>query len=273
MKTLNLAVIGKDVSKSTSPQIHTFIAERMGNSVNYKSISIPEAEFESRADGLFKEYDGFNVTIPYKLSIMPRLEKICGDAKVFGAVNTVRVSDKSGYNTEGIGFELMLKNGGVDVNGKTALVLGAGGAGRSVAKKLLDAGAKVSVYDTRFESCKAVANEFSGIIPIEKIEVQPYFVIVNATGIGMHKTEGISPAGEELLNLCTVAVDLIYTPKKSKFLEIAEKSGKKIINGEAMLFIRLIIPSAYISEPTPTKSRQKYFLNNIRRRKYETFIH
>lgn len=243
MKTLNLAVIGKDVSKSTSPQIHTFIARRMGNCVNYKSLSIPESEFENVADGLFEKYDGFNVTIPYKLSIIPHLEKVGGDASVFGAVNTVRTCDKSGYNTDGMGFALMLKNNGVSVNGKTALVLGAGGAGRSVAKKLADAGAEVSIYDMRYESSLAVADEFKGIIPLKEIQPKPYFLIVNATGIGMHKTEGVSPVGDELLKLCTVAVDLIYVPEKSRFLEIAESCGKKIINGGAMLFYQ-----AYYSE-------------------------
>ena len=236
MKTLNLAVIGKDVSKSTSPEIHNFIASNMGKSINYTRISIPENEFEDRIEGLFKELDGFNVTIPFKLSIIPHLNNIDGDAKVFGAVNTVKTADRTGGNTDGLGFALMLKNNGVNVNGKGVLVLGAGGAGRSVAKKLLDAGADVSVFDTRYESCNAVAQEFRGITALDKIEKKPYFAIINATGIGMHKTEGISPVGEELLGQCEVAIDLIYTPKKSKFLQIAENLGKKIINGEAMLF-------------------------------------
>ena len=243
MKILNLAVIGKDVSKSTSPQIHKFIAERMGNAVNYKAISIPEDEFEDRVDGLFEKYDGFNVTIPYKLSIIPHLKKVQGDAKTFGAVNTVLTSDKSGDNTDGLGFSLMLVNNGVEVKGKDVLVLGAGGAGRSVSKKLEEMGATVSVYDTRFESSKAVAEEFGEIVPLTEIEVKPYYLIVNATGIGMHKTEGVSPVSDGLVNLCSVAVDLIYTPKKSKFLEVAENSGKKIINGEGMLFYQ-----AYYSE-------------------------
>ncbi len=76
MKTLNLAVIGKDVSKSTSPEIHTFIAEHMGNRVSYVRISIDEQNFKNEAKGLFEKLDGLNVTIPFKLSIMPYLEKI-----------------------------------------------------------------------------------------------------------------------------------------------------------------------------------------------------
>ena len=235
MKTLNLAVIGKDVSKSDSPAIHTFISSKTGNSVSYKKISIDESEFEDRAEGLFKEFDGFNVTIPYKLSIIPYLNKICGDAQAFGAVNTVNAGDRLGYNTDGMGFALMLKNDGVDVCGKDVLLLGAGGAGRSVAKKLADAGANVFIYDTRFESSQKVASEF-GATPVENVTAKPYYAIINATGIGMHKTEGISPVGEDLFSLCSVAVDLIYTPEKSAFLQIAEALGKKIVNGKAMLF-------------------------------------
>ena len=233
---IKLAVIGKDVSKSLSPQIHKFIAEHTGNRLEYEQISIPETEFEKTIDKLFKDYDGFNVTIPYKLSIMPYLKKIEGDAKVFGAVNTVRVSDMSGHNTDGMGFMLMLKNNGVAVEGKDVLLLGAGGAGRSVAKKLADEGARVYVYDTKFESAERLENEFKGVKAIKSVKIKPYYAIINATGIGMHETEGISPVGEDIINLCEVAVDLIYTPPKSEFLRIAEKLGKRIINGEAMLF-------------------------------------
>ncbi len=236
MKTLKLAVVGKDVSKSSSPEMHTFIAGRMGNKIEYEKISIAEKEFETKADSLFGELDGFNVTIPYKLSIIPHLNAVEGDAEVFGAVNTVRTRDKTGHNTDGLGFSLMLKNNGVFVEDREILLLGAGGAGRSVAKKLVDAGAKVYVFDTRAESSQSLAKEFKNIVSIDKIETRPYFAVINATGIGMHKTEGISPVGEELLSLCEAAVDLIYTPPKSKFLEIAESCGKKIINGEAMLF-------------------------------------
>ena len=257
MKTLKLAVIGKDVSKSSSPEMHKFIAEKMGNEISYIKLSIAENEFENKVEDLFNEFDGFNVTIPYKLSVMPHLDRIEGDAEVFGAVNTVRTSDKSGYNTDGMGFSLMLKNNGVDVNGKSVLVLGAGGAGRSVAKKLADAGAEVFVYDMRTENSHAVANEFNGVTALEKVESRPYFAVINATGIGMHKTEGISPVGEDLLSLCSVAVDLIYTPKKSRFLEIAEALDKKIINGEAMLFYQAYYAECIYFCVQPNESQAK----------------
>lgn len=242
MKILKAAVIGKDVSKSVSPQMHKFIAEALGKKIGYDKISIPETEFESTIEGVFKNYDCFNVTIPYKLSVIPHLKKTVGDAEFFSAVNTVTVADRTGYNTDGAGFALMLRNDGVELSGKTALLLGAGGAGRSVAKTLSDAGAAVSVYDKNTCNAKEVAARF-GLTALSEIAVGRYDIIVNATGVGMHKTEGISPVGEDLIGLCTVAVDLIYVPAKSRFLEIAESCGKKIINGAAMLFYQ-----AYFAE-------------------------
>ena len=83
MKILKAAVIGKDVSKSVSPQMHGFIAEALGKKIEYGKISIPETEFESAIEGVFENYDCFNVTIPYKLSVIPHLKKTVGDAQIF----------------------------------------------------------------------------------------------------------------------------------------------------------------------------------------------
>lgn len=231
-----LAVIGKDVSKSTSPQMHSFIAKKLGKEIEYERVSIKEEEFESRIDGVLSTYDGLNVTIPYKLSIIPHLKGTEGDAVSFGAVNTVLTSTLTGYNTDGLGFMQMLSSNGVDVAGKKVLLLGAGGAGRSVSRKLADGGAKVFVYDRRAENAFKVAEEFKGVSAIAEVVPSDYDIIINATGVGMHNTVGVSPVGEDVIKSCSVAVDLIYEPTKSRFLEIAEGLGKKIINGRAMLF-------------------------------------
>ena len=236
MKELKLAVIGKDVSRSGSPSMHAFIAKKLGYKVEYDKISIPEDQFDPAICRIFENYDGFNVTIPFKLPIIKYLDKIVGDAEVFGAVNTVNVKDKAGYNTDGLGFTLMLKCGGVDVKGKNVLLIGAGGAGRSVAKKLSDSGASVFVYDKNTDSARSLEREFKGITALENLQNTPYYALINASGVGMHRTEGLSPVGEELISLCEVAIDLIYEPRVSKFLEIAESFGKKTLNGWPMLF-------------------------------------
>ncbi len=254
---LKLAVIGKDVSKSDSPAMHSFIADKLGYGIEYKKISIAEDAFDKEAEKLFSELDGFNVTIPFKLRIIGHLKKIEGDAEVFGAVNTVKCGSRTGFNTDGLGFELMLKNAGVPVAGKSFLLLGCGGAGRSVAKKLADGGAKVFVYDRDFESAQNLEREFAGVKALEKLENKPYFAIINATGVGMHKTVGLSPAGEELISLCDTAIDLIYVPAKSEFLRIAEKLGKKILNGKAMLFYQAYFAQCIYSGAEPDEAVAK----------------
>ncbi len=240
---MKLAVIGKDVSASDSPKMHTFIAKNMGNEITYDKISIPEGEFESRIGDIIAKYDGFNVTIPYKLSVMPHLKETVGDAQLFGAVNTVLKSDMSGHNTDGAGFMLMLTNNGIDACGKRVLLLGAGGAGRAVAKKLAEAGAQLFVYDRNGQSAAALAAECAGIEVLSEVVPQDYYLIINATGVGMHKSVGISPVGEDVLSRTQVAVDLIYVPAESEFLKIARNLGKKTVNGQAMLFYQ-----AYFAE-------------------------
>ena len=257
MKKLKLAVIGKDVSKSSSPSMHTFIANKLGMEIEYANISIAPEEFSSRAEALFCEYDGFNVTIPFKLDIIPYRSSLEGDAKAFGAVNTVISATRKGYNTDGLGVMLMLENSGVEVAGKSVLLLGAGGAGRSAAKKLAEAGAEVFVYDRNTEAAKNVEREFASVTAISEVKEVPYDIIINATGVGMHKTEGISPVGEGLISLCKTAVDLIYVPPKSKFLCLAEGLGKKIVNGMSMLFYQAYFAECIYHGIQPDKDTAK----------------
>lgn len=256
-----LAVIGKDVSKSVSPEIHNYIAEKLGLEISYEKISVPEEEFESRIGGLLSEYDGLNVTIPYKLSVISHLKKSEGDALAFGAVNTVLTSTLTGYNTDGSGFMQMLDCQNVKTVCERALVLGAGGAGRSVAKKLLDGGAQVEIYDRNFSTAKNVENEFKGVKAVSEVTAEDRTIIVNATGVGMHKTEGVSPVTEEVLAACRVAVDLIYEPPKSRFLAIAESLGKKIINGRAMLFFQAYYSDCIYFGLAPEKEQAEKLFN------------
>ena len=264
---MRFAVIGKDVSKSVSPEIHTFIAKKLGKDIVYDKISVPEEEFERSISAFLGAYDGVNVTIPYKLAVMPCLKAVCGDAKAFGAVNTVKTADLTGYNTDGLGFALMLKNNEVDVNGKKVLLLGAGGAGRSAAKKLLDGGAEVYIYDKNTANARTVSNEFKGVKFLENIELTPYYAIINATGVGMHKTEGVSPVDKNLIALCEVAVDLIYVPKTSEFLKIAKDLGKKAINGEAMLFYQAYYADCIFFDLTPSADTAKALFEEFSKEK------
>ena len=260
MENLKFAVVGKDVSQSSSPAMHTFIAKKFGKNIVYENISVPPEEFKDRAEYFFKNYTAFNVTIPFKLDVIPFLSSLEGDAATFGAVNTVISSTRNGNNTGGLRYMLMLRNNGVEAAGKTVLLLGAGGAGRSAAKKLKDCGAEVFVYDKNPASSAAVAEEF-GVTALAETEDKPYDIIINATGIGMHKTVGMSPVGKGLISLCNTAVDLIYVPPKSAFLEIAEACGKKIVNGVSMLFYQAYYAECIYFDRRPQDEEAKELFN------------
>jgi shikimate dehydrogenase len=242
---LKMAVVGKDVSKSLSSKMHTFILNKLSIECTYDKVSIDIDEFDKKFPKVLKEYDTLNVTIPYKLSCIPYLDNVLDDASTFGAVNTIDARIKSGYNTDGMGFMLMLENNNILVENKNILVLGSGGVGRSVIKKLIDANANVFAYDLNKEGLLNVYKVFNGFTPLDEIENKPYDVIINCTGVGMHKTEGKSPLSEDLIKLCKAAVDLIYEPKVSEFLRLALVNGKTICNGEAMLFYQAYYADCY----------------------------
>ena len=242
---LRLAVIGKDVSKSLSPQMHNFILGRMGIACEYAKISLDEAQLKERADELFSRFDGFNVTIPHKQTILSYLKTCEGDAAVFGAVNTVVTKTKSGYNTDGTGFVTMLQDAEIPLKNQRALVLGAGGAGRSCIYALHEAGAVVTAYERDSKRLNAVYNDFKGFTPKEKLNSFDFDLIINCTGVGMHDTVGKTPfvpdekgndCIERLVKNCKAVIDLIYEPKESALLALGKGMGKRTLNGEAMLF-------------------------------------
>ena len=234
-KIIRLGLIGKDVSKSESEAIHVFILKALGYACEYENFSVDAANFDNAMRRLLGDFDGFNVTIPYKRDVMEYLDDMVGDALAFGAVNTVVNQTRTGYNTDGVGFLLMTRLSGIAVKGKKILVLGGGGSGRSTAASLKNAGADVYMYRRNraelLETCEQL-----GITPIDDPERGGFDILVNTTGVGMHDTVGKSPVTAKAFAGAQAAIDLIYYPAESEFLRLAKQSGLQTLNGESMLF-------------------------------------
>lgn len=252
-KKLRLGLVGKDVSKSDSQKIHAFILKELGVDLEYENISTSPEGFDNAARYLMGDFDGFNVTIPYKRDIMEYLDAIEGDAAAFGAVNTVLSAKRIGYNTDGLGFMQMLKIYGVDPVGKSVLILGAGGAGRSSAVALKNAGAHVSLYQRRREALLETCEQL-GVQAADDPERGGYQIIINSTGVGMHDSVGKSPVSKKAFDGAETAVDLIYKPKVSEFLRLADLRGLKTVSGGAMLFLQAYYADCYFLEKTPCES-------------------
>lgn len=258
MNKVKLALVGKDVSKSASGKIHNFILAKLGYACEYSLVSLKEEEFEDAIPRLLNNFDGFNVTMPYKLKIIPYLDELCGDAKVFHSINTVVSRTKKGYNTDGVGFMKMLEVAGVEVGGKAVLVLGAGGAGRSTALSLKQAGAKVFLYRRNLQELEKTCKEI-GVTATNLVD-RTYDVVINATGVGMHDSVGKSPVGTEVFLRATLAIDLIHTPTESEFLRVAKGAGLRVLNGKAMLFYQAYYSDCYYvgKEPNVAEAERLY---------------
>ncbi len=234
-KKIRLGLVGKDVSKSDSERIHRFILNEWGVECEYENISVNAEGFDSAARHLIGDFDGFNITIPYKRDIMSYLDGLQGDALVYGAVNTVVTQNRQGYNTDGVGFLLMLRAAEIPFENKKILILGAGGAGRSSAVALKNAGSEVFLYQRNKEKLTEVCEELNVRAAIDP-ESGGYDILINSTGVGMHETEGQSPVTKAAFRGAESAIDLIYKPAESEFLRLAKQAGLRTLNGAAMLF-------------------------------------
>lgn len=255
-KTVRLGLIGKDVSKSTSDKVHTFILSQWGINCIYQKFSVDIDTFDDTMRMLIGDFDGFNVTIPYKRDVLSYLNETVGEALQCGAVNTVLCNSLKGYNTDGVGFLQMLESENVTVKGKKVLILGAGGSGRSVAVTLKNAGATVYMYRRNKPELLETVNEL-GVFAVDDAETGGFDIVINTTGVGMHDTTGISPVTEKAFLGATCAVDLIYYPKQSQFLSIAKQKGLQTINGEAMLFYQGYYADCLFVERTPDSAEAK----------------
>lgn len=263
-RVLRLGLIGKDVSKSQSEKMHAFILEAFGVELKYESASISEKELDETVRRFMREKDGFNVTIPYKSKVRAYLASETADATLLDSVNTVLTTTAAGYNTDGIGFSLMLENAGIDVRGKTVLVLGIGGAGRSTALSLKNAGARVFAYRRNRSELEKICASL-GVEASDDPERESYEILVNCTGVGMHDTEGSSPLTAAAIARAETLVDLIYHPAESEFLRLGRTLGKRTLNGAAMLFYQAYYADCIYLNETPDRERaaalyEKYLL-------------
>lgn len=259
-KKLRLGLIGKDVSKSVSGQIHSFILKQKGVECEYEKFSVAPDGFDTAMRRLLGDFDGFNITIPYKRDVFEYLDGVQGDAFACGAVNTVVTSTRQGYNTDGVGFLLMLTAAGIEVKGKKVLVLGAGGSGRSSAMALKNAGATVFMYRRNREELAEVCSQLQ-VTAATDPEAGGFDILVNCTGVGMHDTVGISPVSEKAFRGASVAVDLIYAPAQSEFLRIANRLGLQTLNGAAMLFYQAYYADClFLGDEAEQKEAERLYL-------------
>lgn len=231
-------LVGKKLGHSLSPEIHNYIFDKLGVEAEYSLYEIEDGKDILK---LMEEkgIKGFNITIPYKEIVMSQLDFISEEAEKIGAVNLVKIKngESYGYNSDYYGVIEMLEKHDVKVKGKICYVLGSGGASKSVIVALHDLGAKEIVVVTRDVESKRreLKNRFRNIEVVSYENIIGGDIVVNTTPLGMYPNIDSSPLDEEILKRFDIAVDVVYNPKTTKFLQLAKNCSLKCVDGVSML--------------------------------------
>lgn len=218
---LKCGLLGRKLGHSYSPAIHSMLSDY--------SYELFEREPEQLEDFLLHgDWDGINVTIPYKKTVLPYCRELSPLAKEIGSVNTiVRRPDGSlfGDNTDAYGFESLVKKSGIEVRGKKALVLGSGGASVTVVAVLKRLGAaSVTVISRSGE------NNYDNIQKHADAKI-----IVNTTPLGMYPNNGQAAVDLKTFLNCEGVLDVVYNPARTALLLQAESLGIAHAGGLYML--------------------------------------
>ena len=216
---MQFGLLGKKLGHSYSPQIHSHFGD------------YPYDLFEKspeQLDDFLKngDFDGLNVTIPYKKTVIPYCASLSPIAMRLGAINTlIRRNDGQlvGHNTDYFGFKTMLRKSGVPVKDRLVVVLGSGGASNTVVAVLEEMGAIIHVISHKDNNPETLARYSDAIM------------LVNATPVGMYPHNGETPVDLSYFPKLEGVLDLIYNPARTQLMLDAEARGIVTVNGLEML--------------------------------------
>jgi shikimate dehydrogenase len=276
-----LGVMGFPVSHSLSPVMHNAAIAAMGLDYVYVPFPIPVEDLPAAITGLkaIQSVQGFNLTIPHKVEVIPLLDEVLPIAKAVGAVNTVkRVGDRwVGTNTDVAGFLSPLKQLNCDWGNSPAVILGSGGAAKAVVAACLELGCPViHVVGRDSKKMKKFHGAMTSQLHDYNLRVHPWTsiphllevagIVINATPIGMASDPNtpISEAEMDLLPDQAIVYDLIYTPRPTKFLQIAAARGLKAIDGLEMLINQGAIGLEFwLDQPVPIEIMRQALITHL----------
>lgn len=242
MRLMHFAVIGHPIGHTLSPVIHKMLFELTGTNADYVAIDVPPDSLEESFKNTLSKLDGFNVTIPHKSAVIPLLDKICGKAERCGSVNTVKTGTENlGFTTDADGFLKAIENAGVTLGGRV-LILGAGGAARTIAYECAEKGCQLTLavrnVNKGNELAADIICDFSdadiNVCRLDEIDGR-FDLLINTTPVGMSPNTDVSPVGREVVQRCDAVFDAIYNPKETLLLRYAREAGVKAIGGMDML--------------------------------------
>ena len=211
-------LIGHPLTHSCSSIIHEELFNLNKIQATYEHLDIEEREIESVLKQLRSGYyQGLNVTIPYKEKVLPHLDILTPAVEAIGACNTIYYHEGKliGDNTDYYGFIKQLEYQSIDVKNKNVYILGNGGAAKALSYALNILGANVTVVSRR-----------GGFSYQELEELAHIDVLINTTPLGMYPNLEASPVNEDVVKRTDVCIDIIYNPRQTLFLKMANQKNE-----------------------------------------------
>ena len=229
-------VIGNPVSHSLSPKLHNHWLKRNNINAIYKKIKLEENEIKNFIQDIKNQkIIGCNVTVPFKKTVIPFLDRLSQEAEHTQSVNTI-IFDKGnlvGHNTDIAGFEKAIKNLDFIMKGKKILILGAGGVVSSLIFALMKMDVlNITISNRTLQRAEILKNLFKTVNVVEWGKLPEFDVIINATSLGLNNekiTLDFSNIGKNKL-----FYDVIYNPIETNFLKKGKELGNISENGKLM---------------------------------------
>ncbi|WP_313823166.1 shikimate dehydrogenase [Citricoccus sp.] len=251
-----VGLIGDGITTSLSPPMHEKEGREHGLLYLYRPVDVAALGFEGRSAqdeaprlleyGRRLGFNAFNITHPFKQTIMEHLDEVDEDARNLGAVNTVVFEQgrSVGHNTDYSGYITGLKNTLTDPDLGSVVQLGAGGAGSAVAYALLRAGAeRLTLIDLDLERATARASDLQEQFPDQQVTARPHAELRDALGtatgfahctpVGMHTHPGI-PVDAAWLRPELWVSDVVYLPVETELVVAARMAGCQVVDGGTM---------------------------------------
>ena len=253
--TKTLGVIGNPVEHTLSPVIHNELAKVYNHNVVYLPYLVDGSVGDAIRGAHALHFGGLNVTVPHKTEVLQYVVEVDEFTKRIGAVNTLVPAEGGfkAYNTDIPGLYRGMLSDGVTMDDEDVMILGAGGAARSVAMLALDKGAKqVFVLNRTVSKAEEIAKEvnaYAGREFVTAMALTDYpklsgkkYLCIQATSVGLHpKVEDVVIADSDFYDMIHTGYDIIYNPYETKFMSLVKAHGGRAFNGLKMLLYQGII--------------------------------
>ena len=230
-------VIGNPIKHSLSPKLHNHWFKKNNIKAFYDK---KELDSDNLKDFILeikeKKIFGINVTIPFKKSVIPFLDKLSLEAETTQSVNTIYLDTNKivGHNTDIIGFQNSLRDTNYDIKDKKILLLGAGGVAPSIIFALNKLRvSKIFISNRTKKKAENLKDYFKNLIVVDWGEIPSFDMIINATSIGLNINDRMNLDFSKI-EKGKFFYDIIYNPEETEFLKLGKNLGHQTENGKKM---------------------------------------